>query len=325
MQHLRYAIGGLIVAVVLIASSALADTKIKIDTDTDSGSEVKAKATVGSDSYVAFNWMGDTLALRPLDDPGNPYIADYTDYDRWVYTNIRPDWSPNKVVWENGRWVAPAGVPADWKVTAVRVDPQGYLLPSLGETTLKMGPIAPSALPDDEYYYVFAAGPAEDTVFKVYDDERVARVAPMFPDVPDWVIKQPAERVVFVPNNEYVVLDNGIWVRYDATGRVVAKAPAGTTTWRALYWPTFADAVKSANSRNWTWVESDGYTIFRDPSGKIVEVYDYQGNKVDFTTKVTRHPYYFTPLSVDEVGRIRDAKVRVSVKGGGDKNVKVNP
>jgi hypothetical protein len=320
-DHIRYAACGLLLALAL-TTSAFADTTVKVEADGSvAGSDVRAKGQLGAS--VAFNWAGDTITLRPLDDPGNPYLSEYTDVDRWVYTNVRTDWTPDKLVWQDGRWILPAGADPDWRVVPVRVDRQGYIVPQYHTTNLTMGPVAPDVLPGDDYYYVFAAGPGDDEVLKVYDDERVTRVATVFPDVPDWLIKQPAERVVLVPNNEYVVMSNGTWVRYDAAGKVVAKAPAGTTTWRSMYWPTFADAVRAANGKGWKVIENDGYVIFRDADGSIVEAYDYLGTPVKLDATVKRHPYYFTPLSFDEVKRVRDAKVRVKTSSGGKTDVKV--
>jgi hypothetical protein len=34
---------------------------------------------------------GAVVQVRPIDDPGNPYLGQYSDYDRWFWDNYDPN------------------------------------------------------------------------------------------------------------------------------------------------------------------------------------------------------------------------------------------
>jgi hypothetical protein len=271
---------------------------------------------------VAFSTDADkTVVVKPLDAAGNPYVKVYTDWDKWVLANARPDVRFSDLHWVDGRWVYTDPDKGDLDVVVAQVNPQGYLLPVSDKTVLSVGPQVPllKRAAANGNYYVIAAGTAAPEVRKVYVRERTKVIASVAPPVPDWIIKQPGERVIFTPDKDFVVQRGNMWVRYDAAGQVIAQTRPGES-WRVLFWPKYADVVTSAPAKNWTVLDDSGYVVVRDGAGKIVSVYDYDGTPLKVEdVKVERQPFYYTPLDWDTIVDLHNAQVGVA----GDVKVKV--
>jgi hypothetical protein len=313
-MSIRVVLGALLV--LALTSSALAETKVEVKGEAKSRiAAPDATVKVTAEGIAAWNRDGKTIVLRDLDAPDNPYVKSYTEWDRWVIQNARPDIRFTDLRWVDGRWVYTDGG-KDVAVTVARVDPKGYLIPGLDSRVVTVGP-NPVVLPraNDDHYYVIAVGEPEPAVRRVYTSGRVKAMAPAAPRVPDWLIREPADRVVFLPKEEVVVQRSNVWIRYDAKGKVIAKSEPGVS-WRTLYWPKFSDVIREANAQKWAVLEDSGYVVVRDSAGNIKTVYDYDGTPVKIEeVKVDRDPYIYTPLEWELIEPLRDAQVSVDVDG----------
>ena len=112
-------------------------------------------------------------------------------------------------------------------------------------------------------------------VRKVYVRERARVLASVAPPVPDWIIKQPGQRVIFTPDKDFIVERNNIWVRYDPAGQVIAQTRAGES-WRSLFWPKYGEIVTTAADKQWSVIDDSGYIAVRD-APQDHTVYDYDG------------------------------------------------
>jgi hypothetical protein len=315
----------LLSSLLLLAFStiALADVDVDIDVKKEPKPVVKSVTKVRTtEPVVAFTTDGvKTVTVKPLDAPDNPYVKVYTDWDRWVIDNARPDISITDLRYVNGRWVYTDPTKGDIDVVVSHVNPQGYLVPVADKSVLTVGPhlpVLPRATADGGYY-VIAAGTATPAVRKVYVRERARVLASVAPPVPDWIIKQPGQRVIFTPDKDFIVERSNIWVRYDPAGKVLAQTRPGES-WRTLFWPKYGEIVTTAADKNWTVLDDSGYVIVRDGNGKITTVYDYDGTPLKVEdVKVERQPFYYTPLDWDTVVDLRHAQVGVD----GDVKVKV--
>jgi hypothetical protein len=311
-----------------LSSAALADTKVKVNVK-----EPKPKTVVKSvtrvrtpGEVVAFSTdPAKTVVVKPLDAPGNPYVKIYTDWDKWVLANARPDIRFSDLHWVDGRWMYTDPVHGDVAVTVAQVTPSGYLLPAGDKAAVTVGPQVPllRRATASGNYYVIATGVPEPAVQKVYYTEQAHVLATVAPPVPDWIIKQPGQRVIFTPDKDFIVERNNIWVRYDPTGKVIAQTRPGES-WRVLFWPKYGDVVTAAPEKKWTVLDDSGYVVVRDGNGKIVNVYDYDGTPLKVEdVKVTREPFYYTPLDWDTIVNLHNAQVGVKAEGNVD--VKVVP
>jgi hypothetical protein len=310
---------------------AFADTDVKVKVKDKPGIGQKAKVkgitqTRITEPVAAFSLEGDkTVTIQSLNAPGNPYVKVYSDFDRWVLENARPEVRFTDLKWVDGRWVYVENN-VELPVVVARVNPQGYLLPVGDKTVVNVGPQVP-VLPRGKaegHYYVIAAGEPAPEVRKVYVRERARVLAPLAPKVPDWIIKEPGDRVIFTPDKDFIVLRDGVWYRYDVAGKVIAQTEPGQS-WRVLLWPKYDEVVTGAVAKRWTVLDDSGYVVVRDGSGKVVTVYDYDGTPLKVEeVKVEREPFYYTPLDWDTLVDLRDVQMRIDVDAGpADAEVKV--
>jgi hypothetical protein len=316
----------------LLSTAAFADTKVKVKAKVKPPAEQKAEVkgitqTRIEGPAVAFGLDDKTITVKPLDAPDNPYVKVYSDWDRWVVSHARPDIRFSDLHWVDGRWVITDASGRDLEVSVARVNPEGYLLPLSDKSSVSTYvPVLPRAEAEGNYYYVIAAGAPEAKVRKVYVTERGKVLAPVVPKIPDWLIKQPAQRVVLAPKEYIVQRPDKVWVRYDENGKVLTTTKPGES-WRVMYWPKFSDAVREASGKKLAVIDDNGYVVTRDASGRIVSVFDYDGTPLKLEdVKVTRQPYLYTPLDWDVVQSLRDAQVNVDVDkdGDGDTDVKID-
>jgi len=313
----------------IASGAALADTNVRVKIKTPPQKvEVKGVTQTQIVAHPLDFSIGDkTVVVKPLTAAGNPYAKAYTDYDRWVYTNARPDLRFADLHWVDGRWVAtdPAsGATVD--VAVAQVTPEGYLVPVTEKVTENVGPNVVPVLPraaTSKNYYVIATGTPDAPVRKVYVQERARVLAPVAPRIPDWLIKQPAKQVLFTPH-DFVVQRADVWYRYDANGTLIAQTKPGES-WRVLFWPKYTTVTTDALGKKLTVLDDEGYVVVRDAGGKIDTVYDYDGTPLKVEeVKVSREPYFYTPLDWDTIQQIHGAQT-VTVDGTGTVKVETKP
>ena len=212
--------------------------------------------------------------LRPLDDPDNPYVGQYEEWDIWAFEHFRPGMNAQAIMAElqppepkrSGvslasplyLWSDAAGQPVLW--TAHRVDNDGFLLPyelsskNFGREDLRFG--SGAGQPVREMAQAFASGLIERAQYDAWQLQYTARSASRYPPIPAFIGEQPPLRLVFVPNGEFAVkghlglgdIDNfdmqssgdlasrERWYRYSADGELLGQTGVVGMGWRDASW-----------------------------------------------------------------------------------------
>ncbi|MCB1188283.1 hypothetical protein KDL29_14055 [bacterium] len=211
--------------------------------------------------------------LRPLDDPANPYLGQYQEWDIWTYEHFRPGMD-GKAIMAELSGPAPElpkvqlagfmqlGTDEEGQLhlwTYQKVDAEGFLVPA--------GPAGPK-LPGLTTY-AFASGPIERAVYDDWTMQVNAGVASKYPPIPAFIGEHVPLRLVFVPNGEFAVkgplgLGNTAefdmqassqlasrerWYRYSAEGELLGTTGVVGMGWRdqswmLLYWPELSAKIE---------------------------------------------------------------------------------
>jgi hypothetical protein len=174
---------------------------------------------------AAFKY-GDPAAnapiVRPLDDPANPWVGQYSALDRWAYAHFA---SPDRA---EALLAAPAADAAPPVLSlAVPVNASGWPIPLVeyerlkaaasdrvrsedqGRTVLeyyqchKKGPydLSLDKYSPTEYFYI-AAGPADPALAAEAEALQVRSKAERYPAIPAWLGEAPPLAAVFLPEAE---------------------------------------------------------------------------------------------------------------------------
>ena len=272
-------------------------------------------------------------ALRPLDDPDNPYQGRYSEIDYWCLAHADPDEAQLMQYW--------AGTaPQDYQVINAVVDRDGFLVPQLEVYRLN---IILAHLPDGEefqrgeYTYLdvdsvmvhpdsnkcmrsfHAGGVVTPGLRESFEAGICERMAPYVPAVPDWLAADPPLVALLMYDGEIATYgepgsdDGGLlsvhgaeqaaaepWLRYSQSGDLLGRAEP-PTSWVALYFPDYQELRADYESRGGK-VQVQGGMVFAMVLGDISSksVFDYRGEPLDQAT-MTEAP----PLPYEEVpGRL---------------------
>lgn len=231
-----------------------------------------------------------TVLIKPLDDPGNPYRAQYEAWDEWVYDNVVLE----PIAFEDGQR------PADFKVLKARVTAEGYLLPQVEKARIYHEQMA-NGYDNEEYgidniapFAVQAAGVMDPGI----DGQRGRAVARLqgeyYLPVPDWLAADPPIWSMLLPNGDVVThgaLGSGAagsnagccgssghnYYRYTHDGELVRTS---SVFWWELYFDDVGYPRPEGNRKN----RHDGYVYFTDPeTDETLSVWDWDGTKLETT------------------------------------------
>jgi hypothetical protein len=192
-----------------------------------------------------------SVAVKPLDDPANPYREQYGAWDRWIMENIgrsdptmnaymnrvdrekrrellkakREKRDPDPKIMEQKWWeVQPRN--EKWQHFEIEVDEQGFVIPYL-QQQLDMTLRSRSVTNDRDYrvswqqlqqqrgepFRLWAGGVMPEDLKAQMEAARkgLLPLQPM-PEVPEWLAATPPYWVIFMPNGEIVTLGAlGTW------------------------------------------------------------------------------------------------------------------
>jgi hypothetical protein len=161
---------------------------------------------------------GTVISVRALDDPQNPYLGRYSDYDRWVYEHSMP--LPSDLASSPDHGTAymqelmakqpPGSVRGGGSVTD-----EGWLVPASLQPRLRFkgeqaaspreyingGDVLQDPAPGHKYH-LFALGPQSEAVRLSQQMDYYAEKASQYPRIPAWLGQHSPLLAVFVPNGD---------------------------------------------------------------------------------------------------------------------------
>jgi hypothetical protein len=151
--------------------------------------------------------LDQTVEVRPLEDPANPYRTQYQDCDRWVIEHYLATDPDNSFPTED-RF-------AGYYVLEGYVDESGWLLPQIEVQRLMAawyqdGSVNP--LRDTFPFRFNAAGAMDPALLKATRTAFAQARAPYLPKVPKWLAESPAEWSIILPDGRVVM---EAWTRGD--------------------------------------------------------------------------------------------------------------
>ncbi len=248
--------------------------------------------------------------MRDLDDPQNPYLGQYSEWDYWCLANANPmnseDWSE----WSDGN------VPATRRMVSYGVDKDGFPVPLLTQRQQQMERLHDASLAPENAcvvsFMVYGDIPPElDERMLAAEMQLKARYAP---GIPQWLAQEPPLWALVLPTGEVVTagelgagrdfdmnytrklkadLPPYSCYRYSAAGELMAQTKPGEQ-WYTLFWPESATVLGQYNPDDTIYWIENGYVVVRDyRNWTVAALYDFDGS----------------PLPVDTNMAARDANV----------------
>ncbi|MDQ3023082.1 MAG: hypothetical protein M3R04_01660, partial [bacterium] len=178
--------------------------------------------------HLARNSAGASIAVKPIDDPANPYAGQYGAFDRWLHEHYVPALSPEEQKFYPGfradmreAWTEfRAQYPEHWAFLRGKVDEQGWQVPARTQSLNKEPETAKTIREyvtaqqqqsksfeerirqQNEMFYFDAVGMYTPELREQIKGESYRRLAPEYPAIPAWLGSNPPLQTVFVPNGE---------------------------------------------------------------------------------------------------------------------------
>jgi len=229
-----------------------------------------ANAT-STEQRVALNSDGDSLVVRPLDDPDNPYKDKYGPWDIWVWDNYHAGYQQGTYTffWFKGKMssLGPDGepMPENWQHQALVVNEEGFAVPSTinyiqsstySDDTTVRELLYPERSSDAGVFELHATGVFPEGFADQKQQARIAAMAEVLPPIPAWLGEHPPLKTVFSPIGEFVtygeldlhyreLIQDGnlvnasrfqdeIWYRYSADGELLGSFNKPGQRWTSV-------------------------------------------------------------------------------------------
>ncbi len=262
------------------------------------GMATKSDAMVNSNAVKAKTSTGvEAVEVKDLDDPQNPYIGQYREWDLWVFANM----VSMPKAWKLGEY------PEEWGTLSAEIDENGYFIPMLESIRRREQAISDGTI-----------GDYNRSVFKAYGDGEISRDmesayfteaerirAQFVPSIPSWLAQNPPAGAMLFPNGDVITsgklgsTDNDrcsggqvTWYRYSNNGELTGQSKVA---WWDIYY------TEKYGSKNWPDGDfenrMDGYIFFKDRvTGQILSAWDYDGTKLELEVPPPfrdPHPFMF--------------------------------
>ena len=260
-----------------------------------------------------------SISILPLYAPGNPYKAQYREWDVWIMQHMRQRPAPRE----------PGAEKLDnYVLLGVSITGEGYLVPMLEMVRLR----EEARRRGDEFLVdgfetAYAEGVMEPELRAASRAARYDVRAKYFPRVPDWLPQNPPDYAMLYPNGDVITRqllevdasakdghDSGCcgggpksYVRYDAQGQAVASC-------KTIPFYLYYDEVVEGRIQGVQKSRADGITYFtatNEPNSEILSVWDWDGTRLPGTALPPyRGGRYFTSLNRDAIIGIYEAQQR---------------
>jgi hypothetical protein len=223
------------------------------------------RSASSTDGRVAVATKSNVISLMALDDPTNPYRGQYRAWDYWVYENVGTrsaeltDKKPTDMTrQELEAYVFHGGNPPNWTERKARVYDNGILVPylvSIADFEQARSSNTSKEL-EAKSSFVTACGEMDPQLKADMQQAGYAAQAAFYPEIPEWLVSNPPDAAMLLPNGEVVTegvvggdtTDDGavlgskagccggsgsIFARYDAAGNLLAAKTGG---WWGLYY-----------------------------------------------------------------------------------------
>jgi hypothetical protein len=217
--------------------------------------------------------LEQTVEVKPLADPGNPYRDMYADWDRWLVEHYVP-YDENDPFPTEDRF-------ANQYVLEGRVDSNGWLLPQveLQRHTAQWYKDGSHGMLNGVYPYRFhGTGAMEEPMLRAAREAFARARAPFYPDVPQWLAVAKPEWSFILPDGRVVttIAHGGadFW-----PGLEDWSAPDSTSFGWQLFTPA-GDFISASLPQSWWWEVTipdfrQRIEPYRKPLLNVVEKYGH--------------------------------------------------
>ncbi|MBN2082926.1 hypothetical protein JW859_12075 [bacterium] len=288
-------------------------------TNKQSGAEQISITTSGVEASVKQGYCKRTgllIAVKPMDDPENPYRDQYKPWDLWCYDHIvaydsDAEQKPVDAMTyeEKQAFVYGTNKPTNW----IRILPEiedGFLVPSDVHVQRWEEAIANNQRLEYSTAVAESSVVAEGEIEPSLRDENYLATdairASYWPPIPSWLVDADPSRVLLLPNGD-VITDgllgeehNGstsgccggskdsLFARYDCSGQLVRTA-------QGFWWYTYYDLDLQGKLDGKLVNTPDGYIKLCDvETGQVLRAWDYDATEIpagaDLPSRDT-HPF----------------------------------
>lgn len=299
---------------------------------------------------LAKNRKGDTIAVRAMSDPGNPYTGTYEVWDYWAIQNTNPELSIKSIPegWkrlldenhvEGGR--LHSGVeeawfslfPPNWHYQRIHVDTGGFLIPATVYTEM----VEENRLLTDSrfcfkdsklpVYLFYAEGPISPDLQQQMAEANWDVRVNYYPPVPAWLLEHYISAVI-LPDGSFITKnpleEDKAWLqsiaqsegnKYVAWTHYSANGEVidfitDYTRWMGLTNPDYPTRLESGGGRLTSSI-SGSYIIRSDiQTGRVLSVFDYTGKSLPFDAPIYPPGHYCEVLNSFELQAVFNARHR---------------
>ena len=285
--------------------------------------------------------------MRSLDDPANPYLGQYSEWDSWMYAH------PGDPTFEERRAVFAGELPDNKFWGSVSVNADGYPIPDMLSRELRRQDDADGQPPPKDAcnlgFGVWGEMPLE--MYERWDAAGLAVDAQYAARIPKWLADNPPKSARIWPDGtvtthgalgsddgqgEYILLDQSSWKMtpepfflYSAGGGLITGDAINETELfpgdydaadplDALFFANWEGKMFArGKARGWdgAMIENDYYTWYSRDPWTLQEVYDYDGTRYGADINLyARDSNKFTSISGSELPKLYAAQQRLAAQ-----------
>ena len=284
-------------------------------------------------SRLAFDRLAEnSIHVKALDSPANPYAGEYSAIDQWIYDNTVNDRATFY------------GQSMDDDAAAAYVTAEGYMVPVYLQMReleiLKKSGRHPDGSQEPPYQ-VYAVGKMDPELRQAWRDKSQMIKAQYTPQIPQWLAVSPPPNAMFT--------DSGAVVTAGLPGELVKRKsspddfPSSPLPFY-LYSPTgeqlagpsntinglfgvqrWQDIYEEMSRRGWTSTDtglgfkgsvvenrSAGVYQFRNAAGEIIGIFNYDGTELTEQTAPVRDAHLFSFVNAHMLPEIYEAQQRLA-------------
>lgn len=228
--------------------------------------------------------------MRELNDPENPYLEHYDDWDVWIYMH---ETSVLEAQGVENIWLDYPG----WDTFYQRVDENGFVVPQLEGTRRWLEQLR--GIDTDEEaasctHSIQARGAMPWEMQRQMEQQEILLSAKYMPAIPEWLVDGPPQWAMLLPDGDVVTYgqvgqgdilrqnmtgEELACYRYSADGDLLSWTEPGQEWWQLYF--DFDAVLEQYGVDNIYWYEDNGFVVISDPeSWETTAVFDYDGTRL---------------------------------------------